>query len=319
MKNPTLPVECWLYSPVVKVTVVLSTYNGQRFLIPQLESILNQQSVQIRLLIRDDGSIDDSKKILADFSEKHPNISVSYGRNVGVVTSYMLLLEQLSPQVDFIAFADQDDIWRPNKLSLAIEQMQALSGAVLYCSCYSAVNEEGMLLWQSSVPPGAITFNNAVIENITTGCTVVINKPLLTLMQVAQVNTQNIIMHDWWAYLVATCFGSVIFDPKSTIFYRQHAGNVIGVKSGLSFWLARLNRFVFQPNTHSRISQAKEFLSLYQHTLSSEKTQLLTEFIGYQQGNLPTRARYALQTPVYMQKRIDNLIMKFQLIIGRVH
>lgn len=302
-----------------KVYVILSTYNGEQFLEPQLQSILEQESVQVEIQVRDDGSTDASQEILNSYAQKYPNISVSYEKNIGVIKSFMKLLEQLPPEAEYIAFADQDDIWRTDKLVQAIDKINEKTGPVMYCSCYQAVDEQGGPLWESKVPEGEITFCNAMIENITTGCTVVINKSLLKLLAADQVDCEKLVMHDWWVYMVATCFGQVIYDSTPLVFYRQHAGNVVGVKNGFTFWLGRLQRFLFQRQKNSRISQAGEFLSLYQHSLSQKNADMLKEFISYRQKGLFERAKYALSTPVYMQKRLDNWIVKLQLIIRNVN
>jgi glycosyltransferase involved in cell wall biosynthesis len=285
----------------------------------QVESILEQQSVQTQLLIRDDGSTDGTQQILASLVLKHANISVTYGINIGVVKSFMALLTSVPPHAAFIAFADQDDIWRPDKLIQAVNQLNQLSGPVLYCSIYNAVDENAQLLWVSKPPPRAITFSNAIVQNITTGCTIVLNKDLSQLMKASQVDTTKIIMHDWWAYLVATCFGKVIFDSTPTLFYRQHQGNVIGVKNGFTFWLGRLKRFLFHRRKSSRIAQASEFIRLYQQDMDIEDTNMLKDFIATRQNGVFNRLSYTLRTPLYMQQKLDTLIVKLQLIIGTVN
>ena len=305
---------------MTEVYVVLSTYNGEQFLIPQLKSILEQESVQIKLLIRDDGSTDGTKEILNSYAKKYANISLEYGHNMGVVKSFMRLLKNVPPHAKFIAFSDQDDIWRLDKIIRAINKINELSsGPVLYCSCYSAVDEDGKLLWESSAPPRDITFRNAVLQNITTGCTIVLNKNLLDILKADQVNTGKIIMHDWWVYLVATCFGRTIYDATPSMYYRQHGGNVVGAKNGFTFWTERLKRFLFHRGNYSRISQAREFLRLYKQNMSSEDANILTEFIAHREGGLLERTRYAFRTPLYMQKKIDNIIIKLQLIIRTVN
>ena len=302
-----------------KVYVILSTYNGEQFLKPQLQSILEQESVQVHIQVRDDGSNDACKEILSSYARQYTNISVSYGVNIGVIRSFMQLLEQLPTDAEYIAFADQDDIWRTDKLVRAIDRINAKTGPVMYCSCYHAVDEQGDFLWESKVPLGEITFCNAVIENITTGCTVVINKSLLRLLAADQVDYKKLVMHDWWVYMVATCFGQVIFDSTPLVFYRQHAGNVVGVKNGFTFWLGRLQRFLFQGQKNSRISQASEFLRIYQQSLSRKNAEILKEFISYREKGLFGRLQYALGAPVYMQKKLDNWIVKIQFLIRNVN
>ncbi|MBF6648530.1 glycosyltransferase family 2 protein [Methylobacter sp. BlB1] len=302
-----------------EVYVILSTYNGERFLSEQLESILAQQSVSIKLYIRDDGSSDGTRAILASFAQSHAHIEVEYGDNIGVINSFFALLRKIPPDAEFVAFADQDDIWLPDKLIRAVDRLKDASEPVMYCSCYKAVDENGDFLWQSLPPEKEISFKNAIVQNITTGCTVVMNGSLLTALKIHQVNTKNLIMHDWWVYLVAVCFGQVIYDREPSMLYRQHGGNVVGAKNGFALWLGRIKRFFLYRKKNSRIAQAREFLERYKSDLSTEDSHLISAFLAYRQAGLLKRIRYAIEMPLYMQKKSDNLILKLQLILNSVH
>lgn len=304
---------------MTEVHVILSTYNGERFLTEQLESILAQRSVSIKLYIRDDGSSDGTRTILTSFAQNHAHIEVDYGDNMGVINSFFALLKKIPPDAGFVAFADQDDIWMPDKLTRAVDRIKNSSGPAMYCSCYKAIDENGRFLWQSQLPEKEISFKNAIVQNITTGCTVVINKSLLSMLKINQVNTRNLVMHDWWVYLVATCFGQVIYDQEPSMLYRQHGGNVVGAKNGFAFWLGRIKRFFLNRKKNSRIAQAKEFLERYKSDLSADDVHLLSTFIAYRQAGLLQRIGYAIETPLYMQKKTDNLILKLQLILNSAY
>lgn len=300
------------------VIVVLSTFNGEKFLTSQLDSILHQQSVQVSLLIRDDGSTDGTKNILQRYAQNNDNVSVRYEHNVGVIKSFLDLLQHIPEQAEFIAFSDQDDIWQSDKLAIASKQLAQKQGAALYSSCYSAIDEYDQPLWQSSPPPRNISFSNAIVQNITTGCTIVFNRKLLELLKVHQLNSNHIIMHDWWVYLVATCFGDVYYDSTPLVNYRQHGGNVVGVKNGLEFWIGRARRYLNQRERRSRITQAKEFYHLFNAVLDEQHKTVLLDFINNASGLFIKRLVYAWRTRVFMQSKLDNLILKIQLIIGDV-
>jgi glycosyltransferase involved in cell wall biosynthesis len=302
-----------------EVYVILSTYNGERFLSEQLESILAQQSVSIKLYIRDDGSSDGTRAILASFAQSHAHIEVEYGDNIGVINSFFAVLRKVPPDAEFVAFADQDDIWLPDKLIRAVDRIKNSSKPVMYCSCYKAVDENGNFLWRSQPPEKEISFKNAIVQNITTGCTVVMNRSLLAALKINQVNTKNLIMHDWWVYLVAACFGQIIYDREPSMLYRQHGGNVVGAKNGFAFWLGRIKRFFLYRKKNSRIAQAREFLERYKSDLSTDDSHLISAFIVYRQAGLLKRIRYAIEMPLYMQRKSDNLILKLQLILNSVH
>jgi glycosyltransferase involved in cell wall biosynthesis len=304
---------------VNEVYVILSTYNGERFLTEQLESILAQQSVSIKLYIRDDGSSDGTRAILASFAQSHAHIEVDYGDNIGVINSFFALLKKAPPDAEFVAFADQDDIWLPDKLIRAVSRIKNSSKPVMYCSCYKAIDDNGNFLWQSRPPEKEISLKNAIVQNVTTGCTMVINGSLLTALKINQVDTKNLIMHDWWIYLVSTCFGQVVYDWEPSMLYRQHGGNVVGAKNGFALWLGRFKRFFLHRKKNSRIAQAREFFERYKSDLSTDDAHLISAFIDYRQTGLLNRIRYAIETPLYMQKKVDNLILKMQLILNSVH
>ena len=105
------------------VQVLLSSYNGEKYIREQLDSILAQEGVNIQLLIRDDGSTDGTNSILTEYEQRCDNISVIYGINVGVIQSFFLLLEQAG-SYPYIALADQDDVWLKQKLKRAIEKIK---------------------------------------------------------------------------------------------------------------------------------------------------------------------------------------------------
>jgi glycosyltransferase involved in cell wall biosynthesis len=128
----------------LKVKVLLSTYNGARFLREQLDSLLAQSYKDVFIDIRDDGSTDDTCRILQEYSGKHPNIHVVYGGNIGVIESFFILLREAGENHDFLAFCDQDDIWLPDKIHNAVNAMTGEDNRkpLLYCSRYEFVNEE---------------------------------------------------------------------------------------------------------------------------------------------------------------------------------
>lgn len=297
------------------VYVILSTYNGERFLVQQLDSILNQQGVQLTLLVRDDGSSDGTLDILKLFARKHPNVHIDFGKNIGVIDSFFSLLDKVPPEAELIAFADQDDIWMPDKMRRAANHLTAITEPALYAACYNAIDENGQFLWRSQPPKRAATLANAIVQNTITGCTAVINRPLRQGLKTRQVDTSKLVMHDWWVYLTAACFGQVIYDAVPGIEYRQHRGNIVGVKNGLAFWLGRIKRFL-QRDKNARIDQAQEFLRCHREKLNEPQLEILTTFINYRALSFVRRLCYALRIPLYMQKPIDTVILKLQVILN---
>lgn len=207
-----------------KVQVLMSTYNGSEFLENQLISILYQDKVDIRLLVRDDGSIDDTLDILYKYKSIYPNIEIIEGENIGVAHSFLELLRVADSEVDFYAFADQDDFWFPNKIIVANNKLQE-ANSMLYCS--NTINTDRNLqilkIKRKKLTP---SFGNSLIENLSPGCTYVFTKELRDI--ILEQLPLEIVIHDWWFYIIASYHNSVFFDENAYIFYRQHGNNLIG-------------------------------------------------------------------------------------------
>ena len=213
-----------------KVQILMSTYNGEKYIKTQIDSILEQDYREIFLAIRDDGSTDHTVEILKQYEEKYKNISVKQEEIVGVILSFFELVQNADENSDDYAFSDQDDKWLKHKISRAVECLEKEDRDIplLYCSNKILVDKElnpihSEIDYTKEMFP---SFGNALVQNICTGCTCVFNKKLYESIKNNIPN--KIIMHDWWLYLVATAFGKVIYDKKSYILYRQHEGNVHG-------------------------------------------------------------------------------------------
>ena len=125
------------------VVVVLSTFNGEQYLREQITSLLNQTHTNVQIIVRDDGSQDRTREILADFSHKFERVNVSYERNIGVVGSFLRLLELVPEDVNYVALCDQDDVWRGDKIERALSMLGEVDGATpaMYCGAVEVVDE----------------------------------------------------------------------------------------------------------------------------------------------------------------------------------
>ena len=215
-----------------QVTVLMSTYNGKRFLKEQIESILNQSGVEVTLVIRDDGSSDGTKEILKEYG-RLDNVKVFFGENEGPAMSFMSLVRDAEMETEYLAYADQDDIWLPEKLKEAVSAIgHRRERAVLYCSNQTVADEEGhgICLRYKEDPPTDLL--NIIDKNHIAGCTMVMNSRLTALLKEKRPSDELIRerMHDTWTIAVAASVGKVIYDPRSFICYRQHEDNVVGLK-----------------------------------------------------------------------------------------
>ncbi len=223
--------------PEIHVTVLMSTYNGDRFIEQQVESVLNQTGVNVSLIIRDDGSDDGTRDYLEEIS-RIDNVLVHYGSDrLGPAKSFITLLNMVD-NLTYVAFCDQDDLWDDNKLIRAVthlmdsqspEPMNA-SMPMLYCSALKLSDQQMQPLGTWSNPP-ANKFAEPVYQNCVAGNTAVMNAAAASLIQGIEIS-DNMIMHDWWLYLITTMAGGkIIYDYHPAIHYRQHLQNVRGVAS----------------------------------------------------------------------------------------
>ena len=297
-----------------KVQVLLSSYNGERYIREQIDSILGQKNVIVELLVRDDGSSDGTRAILAEYQKNYENIHIVYAENVGVIKSFFLLINQVK-EAKYIAFADQDDVWLPDKLIRAVTLLEKEEKNIplVYCSAKQLVDEN-----LNSIP-AAITyknvkteFGNALVENMCTGCTCVINHELLELIQGRIPHFT--VMHDFWIYLVGTCFGKVIYDEQSYILYRQHGGNELGVASSIrENYTRRVKNFRKHRGQLSK--QAEELIRIYGAQMRKEELETALFLIRTRQ-HIKTRIILLQKRKIFRQRKSDDRILKTLLLFG---
>lgn len=213
--------------------ILLSTYNGAAFLPAFLQSLLAQTESGWVLLWRDDGSRDETRTILDAWGQAHPDrmqtLATPAG-NLGVVGSFMTLLRAAADGgFETAAFADQDDIWLPDKLARAGAALSAVPAdrPALYCARQRLVDAASREIGLSASLAGPAGFPACLTQNIATGNTVMLNAAALRLIAPTAPPRES--WHDWWCYLmVSAAGGSVIRDDAAVILYRQHAANVVG-------------------------------------------------------------------------------------------
>ena len=223
-------------APPPRVAILLSTYNGARYLPAQLESLLEQTVREWVLYWRDDGSRDETVAILETFAARAGAgrcVPVREPGHLGVTGSFMALLRAATPAGLPVAFADQDDIWLPGKLAQALAALEPECSPALYCCRQKLVSEDLQPLGESAALLRPPCFPAALTQNIATGCTVVLNPAAAAL--VARSRPPGGSLHDWWSYLLVTAAGGrVIADPTPMVLYRQHGGNLVGAPRSMA-------------------------------------------------------------------------------------
>jgi len=234
------------------VAVLLSTYNGERYLNEYLQSLNEQEWRDITLFVRDDGSSDKTLQILKKFqrTKNFTFLILPSDDHLGAAQSFFHLLDGAGDGFEYYAFSDQDDVWLPGKISRAVNKLKPISKDVpaLYCSRLEYVDEElNHLKW--STIPRRIGFGNAIVENIAAGCTIVINKSARSI--ILSCLPSKCLMHDWWCYLTVICFGQIVFDENSGIKYRLHGSNRIGAATTFADNISRRFKRFFRTKQKS--------------------------------------------------------------------
>lgn len=273
------------------VAVLMSTYNGERYIREQLDSIFTQQGVNIKLFVRDDGSSDDTIGILEEYAQNNPVEIYNDGEKVGPGESFMRLVYKYvdKSDVDFYAFADQDDIWLDDKLSIAIRSIVRCrnDGPILYSS-NQYLYVDGQNKGNRHKEKQSVALIPHMTKNTIAGCTFVFNNALGNLITDADRPDWRVIkyrLHDAWFMLVAIVCGYVIYDETAHMLYRLHSDNTVGVNN-MSFFqrFKRLKRyFVKQDDSNLRMITAHELLRLYPE-IKEENERILKLYAYYQRS-----------------------------------
>lgn len=223
---------------MARVAILLSTYQGERYLTPQLHSLLSQTHQDWVLYWRDDGSTDGTPGLMRDFMarlEAGRAIALADNGRLGTTESFIRLLRRAHADGNpLVAFADQDDVWLPEKLARGVRALASVTEPLpaLYFARQVLV-DAGLrriaLSFRLRRPPG---FPACLTQNLATGCTVLMNRAAMAL--VAGSTPPPGSLHDWWSYIMVSAHGGpLLADPEPTVLYRQHESNAIGAPNGL--------------------------------------------------------------------------------------
>lgn len=258
------------------ISVLMSTYNGGRYLRQQIDSILQQEGVEVHLLVRDDGSTDNTLDILKSYAQKG-QLKLYQGENLKSARSFLRLLKD-SEKCDYYAFADQDDYWEVEKLRVAVERLQDYKEDTyaLYLAQPQAADPNLNPLPTTQFKP-LNTFGESLVYRFAMGCTMVLNNKLREV--IISYEQQYPCMHDVWIYTIAHAIGSkVIWDNQPHTLNRQHGNNVVGLGEGIcKKWSARLKRLCNKEE--ERYHQNSEIREAFRHLMPLENKDTIDTFV----------------------------------------
>ena len=306
-------------SDTPRVSILLATYNGSRFLDAQLSSLAAQEWRDIDIWASDDGSTDDTVEMLRRWQKQwnKGEFRIVSGPRAGFVENFRGLLSNRAVDGDFVAFCDQDDVWDPDKLSSAIGQIAGFNRPALYCSRTRLVGEEGAPMGLSPLFRRPAAFRNAIVQSIGGGNTQVMNRAAFLALSESARRT-SFVTHDWWTYIIVSGVGGTVrYDPVPHIAYRQHEGNLIGHNMGLIAKARRL-RMVMQKRFVEWNSTNLAALDLSRDLLTEENRAIVKEF-GRIRRLSSVQAVLALRRlGVYRQNVQGDLALMFSAAIGYI-
>lgn len=249
------------------IDVLMSTFNGARFLGEQIDSILSQDHADFHLLVRDDGSNDDTLRILKDHSTRDKRIVLIEDDlgNLNVAASFFELTER--SESEFLMLADQDDVWLPNKIAITFAGIKELiekhggENPLAVFTDLKVVDEKLNIIsesfwdYQRLDPDIAKDWRSLLAQNVVTGCTLMFNRPAKEIILPFKLPAM---MHDHWIAARIAKFGHLDYIPEPTVLYRQHGRNLEGARSaGFSYLISKI------PETFQTLSQLKTRASVF--------------------------------------------------------
>lgn len=237
------------------IAILLSTFNGEKYLEQQIKSLFAQTFKDFILYIKDDGSTDNTIGLIEAMQAQFPNIHFfkDAPTQMGAAWSFIWLLQNVTEE--YYMFCDQDDVWFPNKIAISYDALRDVESqnsnkAILVHTDLIVTNSEMEILsdslWASDkTDPLKITTKYLCLRNYVTGCTMLFNN---NAKKVSLNFTKTIIMHDYWVAVSTEASGGIIITlPAKTVYYRQHEHNVIGA-SNKQYWFPRLQRYLHFPD-----------------------------------------------------------------------
>jgi len=277
---------------MIKVTILLATYNGARFIGEQIDSIIKQTHTNWHLLIRDDQSSDATRQILVNYQAKYPQqitLVASSQSTLGSALNFNALLQSAKHE-NYIMFCDQDDYWVPDKIECTIKEMLRLER--IHGLHFPLLVHTGFRYVDINLKPISskknfqalrltnLNLSHMLAQNPVYGCTAMINGSLAALVDTVPAVAES---HDYWIAMVASAFGKVSYLSKRTVLYRQHENNISGNYNDDAF-TNRVRRIFIEKRMVNelakKVSMVSEFKKLYNIILSKQQENLINDFIN---------------------------------------
>jgi len=294
------------------VMILLATYNGEKYLQDLLDSVFAQTYTNWNILVSDDGSTDSTLEILKDYQQKNLNkiiILKNDSPSGSACGNFFHLMQHCD--ATYIMIWDQDDVWEPEKVEITLQRLLKIERkkekqpslvfsdlAVVDCALMPIAPS---FMRYSKLSANRTALHQLLIQNVITGCTVMINKPLRDMALKVQ-NRENVMMHDWWLALVASAFGYIGYIDRATIKYRQHGDNEVGAKNSRSFCYL-LNRLLkndmMKKSLRDTTVQAGEMVAVFGNSMSEKDRNMVKGYAQLYQRRKLMRLAFIIKHRIF--------------------
>ena len=303
----------------MKLIVLLSSYNGEKYIREQLDSLLNQDLKPDKIFIRDDGSKDETINILEEYKKNNDCIEYYCGNNLGPAKSFFELINKCE-EADYYALCDQDDVWFKDKLSRAVELLEKEdnSKSLLYCSKYTLTDKDLNPI-DSNVSDlyNFSDFPHSLIYHTAPGCTFVFNNEARKRIVKYDVEKEYCLIHDAIIHKVVCMFGKMILDNESHMYYRQHGDNEIGMNANkIEVFIGRVNRFLNGKIRNYRSNTARSLLNVYGEKCGEENKELLNIVANYM--NDSNLKRELMNRDCFKSGTVNDLFFKILVLVNYI-
>lgn len=293
------------------IAVIISTYNGQDHIREQIDSILSQTVQPSLIFVRDDGSSDDTISILEQYGDK---ITFEAASNVGVAQSFLMGLSKAYGKADYYAFCDQDDVWLPNKLEMALEKLEQAGSndtPLLYHSEYLYCDKCLSVSGPSTLNKRGVTTSMLLYDCPTSGNTIVFNSSLAQL--VLSRPTDGAYYHDWYVALIASIGGRLVYDDRPSLLYRRLDESITaGGMSGVALLKYRIEKFIHGDGLKQVQKQVEHVNKYYKDEMDASTEDLFSTFCA------PGRIKHAFAPFPLRQTKKDEVLLRLLFLSGRI-
>ena len=309
-------IRAWVKRSVFLLNILISTYNGANFIEEQLDSIFSQTYQDFYVYIRDDGSTDNTVTIISEYVEKHrlnERVTLISGDNIGFSQSFFALLH-MAKDGDYWAFCDQDDVWLPDKLRLAVHWMEGKENQeipLLYHSGFQLGNADLSEKTVYRQQKFKYCFSNSITSNLFFGFAITINRPLYERLLLA--NPEVIKYHDWFAAMITAAFGYYHSSHQISAIHRQHKDN----SSPLFFFSKIPHGIRLLKGDLFYTRNAREFMRLFGEELSEKDREILSWFLN-ERYSLKTACKKAFYLHRWNPQLLVELVLRGLMLIGKV-